>query len=179
MGSRPLHSGHCPQDWLQWITTSSPAFQRFTWSPTFQTIPEASEPAMCIGSPCMRKTLTGLPRAAQTPLKFTPAPITSTSASLGPTAGTSTSSSFMAVSGSPSRSGRMHQASIFFGSSPTFFGTSRRGNMFVMWKAPRAPRRAPGASRRMPWDGEKRPGALAPPGVRPCRPGARRAHPGA
>ena len=103
IGSSPLHSGHWPQLWLQWMTTSSPTFQRFTWSPTFQTMPLASEPAMCIGSLCILKTLTGLPRAAQTPLKFTPAPITSTSASLGPTAGTSTSSSFMARSGTKFR----------------------------------------------------------------------------
>ena len=28
IGSRPLHSGHSPQLWLQWMTTSSPTFQR-------------------------------------------------------------------------------------------------------------------------------------------------------
>ncbi len=31
---------------LQWITTSSPGFQRVTPAPTFQTTPEASEPPM-------------------------------------------------------------------------------------------------------------------------------------
>src|SRR5713226_3493247 len=84
IGSRPLHSGHCPQLWLQWTTTSSPTFQRFTWSPTFQTIPEASEPALWNGSPCILKTLTGLPRAAHTPLKFTPSGSTPSSCGTSP-----------------------------------------------------------------------------------------------
>src|SRR2546425_791434 len=113
------------------MTTSSPGFHRFTWSPTFQTMPEASEPAMWNGSPCILNTLTGLPRAAQTPLKFTPAAITRTSASLGPMGGSSTSSMRMAVAGSPSRSGRMVQASIFSGSTPTSFGTSPSGSVVM------------------------------------------------
>src|SRR5437016_6883578 len=114
------------------MTTSSPTFQRFTWSPTFHTMPEASEPAMWNGSPCILKTLTGLPRAAQTPLKFTPAAITRTNASLGPTGGRPTSSMRMAVPGSPSRSGRMVQASIFSGSTPTSCGTSPSGRIFMI-----------------------------------------------
>ena len=46
-------------------------------------------------------TSTGTPRAAQTLLKFTPAAMTMTSASPGPTCGTSITSSRMASSGSP------------------------------------------------------------------------------
>src|SRR5438128_4828343 len=114
------------------MTTSSPSLQRFTWSPTFHTMPEASEPAMWNGSPCILKTLTGLPRAAQTPLKFTPAAITRTSASLGPTGGKSTSSMRMALAGSPSRSGRIVQASIFSGRAPRSRGTSPSGRVFMV-----------------------------------------------
>jgi hypothetical protein len=46
IGSPPLHSSSSPSSWLQWITTSSPTFQRLTLSPTAQTMPEASDPAM-------------------------------------------------------------------------------------------------------------------------------------
>ena len=46
IGSRPLHSAHSPQLWLQWITTSSPAFHLVTPGPTASTIPDASDPAM-------------------------------------------------------------------------------------------------------------------------------------
>ena len=46
IGSPPLHSSSSPSSWLQWMTTSSPTFQRFTLSPTAQTMPEASDPAM-------------------------------------------------------------------------------------------------------------------------------------
>src|SRR5207302_2656940 len=84
------------------------------------------------GSSCILKTLTGLPRAAHTPLKFTPAAMTSTSASLGPTGGSGTSSMRMAVSGSPSRSGRMVQASIFSGRTPRSCGTSPSGRIFMI-----------------------------------------------
>ena len=65
---------------MQWITTSSPGFQRVTPSPTFQTIPEASEPPMWWSS--LRVVAeapdTGCPSAAHTLLKFTPAAITRT-----------------------------------------------------------------------------------------------------
>src|SRR5919108_698083 len=94
-------------------------------------IPEASEPAMWNGSPCILKTLTGFPRAAHTPLKFTPAAMTRTSASFGPTGGRSTSSMRIAVSGSPSRSGRMVQASIFSGRTPRSCGNSPTGRIFM------------------------------------------------
>ena len=46
-------------------------------------------------------TSTGTPRAAQTLLKFTPAAITMTSASCGPSSGTSMTSVWIAFSGSP------------------------------------------------------------------------------
>ena len=46
IGSPPLHSSSSPSSWLQWMTTSSPTFQRFTLEPTAQTMPDASEPAM-------------------------------------------------------------------------------------------------------------------------------------
>jgi hypothetical protein len=46
IGSPPLHSSSSPSSWLQWTTTSSPTFQRFTLEPTAQTMPDASEPAM-------------------------------------------------------------------------------------------------------------------------------------
>src|SRR5213083_801491 len=103
------------------MTTSSPGFQRVTPAPTFQTIPEASEPPMwwpyCGWSP-YENTLTGLPSAAQTLLKFTPAAITRTMTSKAPGSGTSISSTWKACSGSPSRSGRMTHAAIVAGSSP-------------------------------------------------------------
>src|SRR5213592_1096641 len=103
------------------MTTSSPGFQRGTPAPTFQTMPEASEPPMwwpyCGWSP-YENTLTGLPRAAQTLLKFTPAAITRTITSKAPGSGTSISSSWKAVIGSPSRSGRITHAAIASGSSP-------------------------------------------------------------
>src|SRR3954465_14456596 len=65
-----------------------------------------------------RKTETGLPSAAQTLLKFTPAAITRTVTSNAPGSGTSSSSSWKASVGSPSRSARMTQAAIVEGSSP-------------------------------------------------------------
>src|SRR4051794_34512075 len=65
-----------------------------------------------------RKTETGLPSAAQTLLKFTPAAITRTITSNAPGRGTSISSSWKASVGSPSRSARMTQAAIVSGSSP-------------------------------------------------------------
>src|SRR5438067_1626392 len=83
------------------------------------------------GSSCILKTLTGLPRAAHTPLKFTPAAMTRTSASFGPTGGSCTSSMRIAVSGSPSRSGRIVQASILSGRTPTSRGSSPSGRIFM------------------------------------------------
>jgi hypothetical protein len=68
IGSPPLHSSSSPSSWLQWTTTSSPHFQRFTLRPTAQTIPEASEPAMWKGCLCPSKGETGVPSAAHTPL---------------------------------------------------------------------------------------------------------------
>src|SRR5215210_4383815 len=100
------------------MTTSSPGFQRVTPSPTFQTMPDASEPPMWWSSSCERKTDTGWPSAAQTLLKFTPAAITRTVTSKAPGSGTSISSSWNASSGSPSRSARITQAAMVGGSSP-------------------------------------------------------------
>jgi hypothetical protein len=57
-----------------------------------------------VGSPqraCVLVTSTGIPRAAHTLLKFTPAAMTMTSASCGPSSGTSITSSWMDVTGSP------------------------------------------------------------------------------
>src|SRR4051794_30892856 len=65
-----------------------------------------------------RNTDTGLPSAAHTLLKFTPAAITRTVTSNAPGSGTSISSSWKASVGSPSRSARMTQAAIVGGSSP-------------------------------------------------------------
>src|SRR4026207_1553596 len=42
VGSPPLHSSSSPSSWLQWMTTSSPTFQRFTLAPTAQTMPAAA-----------------------------------------------------------------------------------------------------------------------------------------
>src|SRR3954464_7285884 len=106
---------------LQWMTTSSPGFQRVTPGPTFQTTPLASEPPMWwpySGWSPYVKTLTGLPSAAQTLLKFTPAAITRTMTSNAPGSGTSISSTWKASIGSPSRSWRMTHAAIVRGSSP-------------------------------------------------------------
>src|SRR5919107_5632578 len=103
---------------LQWITTSSPGFQRVTPSPTFQTIPEASEPPMWWSSARWRNTETGWPSAAHTLLKLTPAAITRTMTSNAPGSGTSISSTWKASVGSPSRSCRMTHAAIVSGSSP-------------------------------------------------------------
>src|SRR3954470_11499891 len=107
--------------WLQWITTSSPGFHLVTPSPTFHTTPEASEPPMWCphwGWSPYPNTETGLPSAAQTLLKLTPAAITLTITSNAPGSGTSISSSWNASLGSPSRSARITQAAIAFGSSP-------------------------------------------------------------
>ena len=74
-----------------------------------------------VGSPqraCDLVTSTGTPRAAQTLLKFTPAAITKTSASVGPSSGTSITSSRIASTGSPNRSGRTSCACIRAGTSP-------------------------------------------------------------
>ena len=68
IGSPPLHSSSSPSSWLQWITTSSPTFQLRTFSPTAQTMPLASEPAMWNGALWMSKGETGVPREAQMPL---------------------------------------------------------------------------------------------------------------
>ncbi len=54
---------------LQWMITSSPTFQRVTPSPTFHTIPDASEPPMWwpnSGWSPYFQTPTGWPRAAHT-----------------------------------------------------------------------------------------------------------------
>src|SRR3954470_248353 len=105
--------------------TSSPGFQRVTPSPTFQTMPEASEPPMWWSSSgCERKTETGLPSAAQTLLKFTPAAITRTITSNAPGCGTSICSSWKASIGSPSRSCRITQAAIVSGRVPGSTPTS-------------------------------------------------------
>ena len=68
IGSPPLHSSSSPSSWLQWMTTSSPTFQRLTLAPTAQTMPEASEPAMWKGFLWPSMGEIGLPSAAQTPL---------------------------------------------------------------------------------------------------------------
>jgi hypothetical protein len=60
-----------------------------------------------------------MPRAAQTLLKLTPAAMTATSTSLGPSSGTSITSSWIASFGSPKRSGRTSIACIWRGTSPT------------------------------------------------------------
>src|ERR1700743_484334 len=103
------------------MTTSSPGFQRVTPSPTFQTIPEASEPPMWWpysgGSP-EPETETGLPSEAQTLLKLTPAAITRTTTSKAPGSGTSICSSWKASFGSPSRSCPITQAAIVSGGAP-------------------------------------------------------------
>src|SRR4029079_15716005 len=103
------------------MTPSSPGFQRVTPSPTFQTIPEASEPPMWwpySGWSPYPKTETGLPSAAQTLLKLTPASITLTTTSKAPGSGTSICSSWKASVGSPSRSWRITQAAIASGRVP-------------------------------------------------------------
>src|SRR5215210_1717352 len=100
------------------MTTSSPGCQRVTPSPTFHTMPEASEPPMWWSSGWERKTETGWPRAAHTLLKFTPAAITRTVTSKAPGSGTSISSTWNASSGSPWRSSRITHAAIVGGSSP-------------------------------------------------------------
>src|SRR5829696_1360976 len=111
--------------WLQWMTTSSPGCHLVTPSPTLQTMPEASEPPMWWSSfGWERKTDTGLPSAAHTLLKFTPAAMTRTITSNAPGSGTSISSSWKASTGSPSRSWRMTQAVIFSGSVPGSTPTS-------------------------------------------------------
>src|SRR6187551_609553 len=61
---------------------------------------------------------TGLPSAAQTLLKFTPAAITRTMTSKAPGSGTSICSSWKASLGSPSRSWRITHAAIVSGSVP-------------------------------------------------------------
>src|SRR3954452_3865024 len=106
------------------MTTSSPGFQRVTPSPTFQTIPEASEPPMWWSSARWRNTEIGLPSAAQTLLKFTPAAITRTITSNAPGCGTSICSSWKASIGSPSRSCRITQAAIVSGRVPGSTPTS-------------------------------------------------------
>src|SRR4051794_25880672 len=101
------------------MTTSSPGFQRVTPGPTRQTTPAASEPPMWWShSGCERKTDTGLPSAAHTLLKLTPAAITRTITSKAPGSGSSISSIWNASLGSPSRSWRITHAAIVDGSSP-------------------------------------------------------------
>ena len=68
IGSRPLHSGHSPHDWLQWMTTSSPGFQRGTPGPTAATMPGGVRAADVEVVAVYRKIETGLPIAAQTRL---------------------------------------------------------------------------------------------------------------
>ena len=75
---------------------------------------------------------TGLPFAAHTPLKLTPAAITSTSTSPGPGSGTSTVSSCIASIGSPIRSGRITQARMAAGTaSPVGSSTTRNAGVFI------------------------------------------------
>ena len=109
--------------WPACTTTGSPTATFVTSEPTAYTIPEASEPTMwkSVGSPqraCPFVTSIGIPRAAQTLLKFTPAAITATRASCGPSSGTSITSSWIADAGSPKRSGRTSCACICAGTSP-------------------------------------------------------------
>src|SRR3954467_13718483 len=75
-----------------------------------------------------RKTEIGLPSAAQTLLKFTPAAITRTITSNAPGSGTSISSIWKASFGSPSRSSRITHAAIVSGSVPgsTFTSVTSR-----------------------------------------------------
>src|SRR5918994_3144204 len=87
-------------------------------------MPDASEPPMWKSHGSLafcrtRMTSIGRPRAAHTLLKLTPAAITATSTWSGARAGTSTSSTWNAVRGSPKRSWRMTWASIRLGTSPT------------------------------------------------------------
>src|ERR671930_2324446 len=106
---------------LQWITTSSHGFQRVTPAPTFQTTPDASEPPMWwpqSGWSPYPNTDTGLPSAAHTLLKLTPAAMTRTITSNAPGSGSSISSTANASLGSPSRSWRITQAAIVCGRSP-------------------------------------------------------------
>src|SRR3954466_5106813 len=98
--------------------TSSPGFQRVTPSPTFHTMPLAPEPPMWWPPGGERNREDGLPSAAQTLLKFTPAAITRTVTSKAPGSGVSISSSWNASMGSPSRSSRMTHAAMVGGSSP-------------------------------------------------------------
>ncbi len=98
--------GSSSSHWPACTTTRSPTCTFVTASPTAYTIPDASEPTMwkSVGSPqraWVFVTSTGTPLAAQTLLKFTPAAMTITSASWGPRAGTSITSSWMADAGSP------------------------------------------------------------------------------
>src|SRR5215210_1739007 len=120
------------------MTTSSPGCQRVTPSPTFHTMPEASEPPMWWSSGWERKTETGFPSAAQTLLKLTPAAITRTITSKAPGSGTSISSIWKASRGSPSRSSRITQAAIVSGRVP---GSTSSSETFVMStaKLPRSP----------------------------------------
>src|SRR3954468_9118691 len=88
-------------------------------------MPEASDPPMWWSSSgCERNTETGLPSAAQTLLKFTPAAITRTITSNAPGCGTSICSSWKASIGSPSRSCRITQAAIVSGRVPGSTPTS-------------------------------------------------------
>jgi hypothetical protein len=104
--------------WLQCTTTSSPTFQPVTPSPMDHTTPDASEPAMWKSRPCALRMLTGSPRPAQMPLKFTPAAMTCTRTSPGPAFQTGISSCTNDFFGSPKRSGRMTKACIFSGTLP-------------------------------------------------------------
>src|SRR3954453_8375373 len=97
---------------------SSPGFQRVTPSPTFHTMPDASEPPMWWSSGGYRNTDTGWPSAAQTLLKLTPAAMTRTTTSKAPGSGVGISSSRNASSGSPKRSSRITKAAMVGGRSP-------------------------------------------------------------
>src|SRR5215212_10966716 len=148
------------------MITSSPGFQRVTPSPTFQTIPDASEPPMWWSSSCAVKTETGLPSAAQTLLKFTPAAITRTVTSKAPGSGTSISSSWKASIGSPWRSSRITQAAIVGGSSPgsTSICATRLVSTATIWRllvgaVDPIPQPTPGASEEVaPLDVHQHPG---------------------
>src|SRR5919109_1730001 len=131
------------------MITSSPGFHLVTPSPTLHTTPEASEPPMWWphwGWSPYSNTDTGFPSEAQTLLKLTPAAITRTITSNAPGSGTSISSSWKASLGSPSRSRRITQAAIVFGSSPgstSSFETSDTSTATILLSVLRVVSRVP------------------------------------
>ncbi len=77
VAGRPATQGSSGSHWPACTTTWSPTSTFVTSVPTAYTMPLASEPTMwkSVGSPqraCVFVTSTGIPRAAQTLLKFTP-----------------------------------------------------------------------------------------------------------